>query len=127
MWGQAQCLPVEMVEPFLRWERDTWLDVEYGWDDFRLRLWLAMQGMWSWATVPSLVEHGAPSQSLIGNGGSQRVARRFAGENVACDQVDWRFDEAGLCLDRSFPPYASYMRASKIPVTLAKMRKIHGR
>lgn len=91
VWGQAQCLPRAYVKAFLEWEERTkpYPD-QPNYDDRRLGDFLKERRIPVRCTVPSLVEHGCPSDSLIGYSNKRRVARWFIGEDVSGLSVDWR-------------------------------------
>lgn len=86
--GIAMSMPREMIRDFLVWEA-AHVDSSLGGDDRRLCLYYAY-GIERrvWTTVPSLVEHGAPSDSLTGNGNGRRVATYWAGDRSATS-IDW--------------------------------------
>lgn len=85
--GQALVLPVAMVPEFLSWERAS-IDPEYQVYDSRLGLWMLQKKLQIWATCPSLVQHAAPGESLIGYSNRRRVAAVFIGGRSALE-VDW--------------------------------------
>lgn len=91
-WGQAVLLPVALAWDFLRWERahvtahGEFVKKHY---DTRVAMWLLKTKRPMWATVPSLIEHIAPSRSLLGFSHSRRVARWFAGADKSGLDFDW--------------------------------------
>jgi len=89
-WGGSVSLPMEMVFDFLKWERKH-VRPDYRWDDGRLALYL-VHGIRRpvWHTVPSLLEHGAPGESLVGNGdGIKRTSQAFIGIRRSGLEIDW--------------------------------------
>ena len=102
MWGVAQCLPAPYVKALLCWATNALNDPDYAdnvdthgipGDDWFLSRFLKKAKLKTWATVPSLVEHGLPKNSLMGHRQvrkDQRVARWFIGENVSALSVDFR-------------------------------------
>ena len=87
--GVAICLPHEFIEPFLDWEQKALSpDYDRNCDDSRVNLWAMETFHDVWATAPSLIEHADSNQSLI-QGGAERRARWFIGEDQSALEVDW--------------------------------------
>lgn len=87
--GPCTVLPAGWVRPFLDWARGS-VRADYKHDDRRLMAWLIWTGRIPvWHTVPSLVEHVAPSESLLGNSNRTRLAAYF---DPHVEQVDWSLD-----------------------------------
>lgn len=87
VYGVALAIPVEMVSDFLSWER-AHIKPAYPHDDRRIMLWMRARKMAVWATVPSLVQHGAPSASTLGHNNGRMVARQYIGDASALG-IDW--------------------------------------
>jgi len=87
-WGQAMCLPASMIPDWIAW-CDRHVDKSFRHDDTRLTLWLLYVQRPVFCTVPSLVEHGLPAQSLAGNSNRNRVARCFIGADADGTAIDW--------------------------------------
>lgn len=58
----------------------------YGADEMRLEL---RPDKKVWTTVPSLVEHGCPTQSVLAHFYPDNIARRFIGKDVSALSIDW--------------------------------------
>jgi hypothetical protein len=94
VWGQAQCIPRNYVDPFLRWYENRPEDVNPEFNDPKADDWILGQFLRRnkkqvWATVPSLVEHDCPSESLIGFSNRTKVARWYLGDDKSALSVDW--------------------------------------
>lgn len=89
VWGQAVLLPVPLWRMFFLWCDLHFNGDAYPHDDIRLMLFCLSKGLPVWTTVPSLVEHLCPSDSIIGYSNANRVARWFIGEHVSGTTVDW--------------------------------------
>jgi hypothetical protein len=86
--GIALSMPVPMISDFLCWQAQH-VDPALPDDDRRLCLYLVYGAKRRlWTTVPSLVEHAAPSESLLGNGNSRRVATWWA-DGTSATTIDW--------------------------------------
>lgn len=106
--GQALHLPGRHVAPFLRFvehveadpsRRDAdgrpCLHPTRPWkptgDDTRFVDYLRHTGLRVWATVPSLVEHALPADSLLGHSNASRTAHRFADDVCATPlELHWK-------------------------------------
>lgn len=85
-WGGAVVLPIDMAREFVDW-CDRHVDPAYPHDDGRLTLWAFWTGRRFWLTVPSLVEHLLPRDSLLGHhGGFKRTAAWYVDDPPA---IDW--------------------------------------
>lgn len=63
-YAQALCLPVPWIDEWLMWDR-TYLRQDRWTDDNRLGLWCQQHSLLVHTTVPSLVQHEAPSDSVV--------------------------------------------------------------
>ena len=95
IYGQAQCIPAYFIKPLLRWwdNKPEGHYTEYDdprYDDWILGQFLKKNRKEVWATVPSLVEHDCPSESLIGYSDRRKVARWYIGDDVSALSIDWR-------------------------------------
>lgn len=88
LWGLAIALPVEFIAPWLYW-CDRNVRPDYKHDDARLALFCMDTDSPGWYMTPSLVEHGAPGDSLLGNSNRGRVAHEFVGRDPGRPVVDW--------------------------------------
>ncbi len=88
VWGQATMLPTPHIPDFLSWV-DRHIRPEYKHDDRRVTFWLGATNRSAWAMIPSVVEHDAPSDSLVGHSDRRRTARHFLGEHVSGTRVNW--------------------------------------
>ncbi len=93
-WGYGFILPVDMVPSFLTWAEQPEIMDRFGWwgehDDVRMHGWLKSRGTpHTWCTVPSLVEHGLPQDSLMGHANRLRVATWFLGMETSALSIDW--------------------------------------
>lgn len=90
-WGNAAVMSTDMVRDYLAWN-EAYVDPEYELDDGRIGMWAKARGYPLWQTAPSLLEHVAPRDSLMGHANftsSRRVAMRFIGYEQSGLQVDW--------------------------------------
>ena len=90
IWGQAPCLPVGLIQPFLSW-CDEFIAADFKHDDSRLTLFCLVHKLPVWCTVPSLVQHLEPKRSLLGNANSNRVARWFERDPGPVNWADTTF------------------------------------
>lgn len=99
LWGQAQLLPTAWIPAMLTWvstpdhfskryDHDV-ATMPGTWDDRRVVAFLDAIDEVPLATVPSLVEHRCPSESLVGHANKTRVARWFLGEDRSALEIDW--------------------------------------
>ena len=95
--GQAILMPVDLVREFLLWEQANVLPA-FKHDDGRVAMWLQATQRVSWAPIPSLVQHRAPSGSTLGQNDHRRVARRYIGDLTSALAIDWTrgLDQAPL-------------------------------
>ena len=90
-WGVGIAMPVKHVEPALDWgEANKRRIANY---DMRLSRYFCHEGLWTYYTWPSLVDHD-DGPSLIDHG-SGRHAHRFLGRDQSALDVDW----TGTCLE----------------------------
>ena len=102
-WGVAPCLPVHTILPFLAWADNpsNWPSDAVGrmpdgsllvHDDYLLKVFLKRNGISSYLTVPSLVEHVGRERSLLGHNrsvGTQLLSAIFIGQNMDGSAIDW--------------------------------------
>lgn len=105
-WGQAMCLPVSMIPPWLAWVDENVMS-SFKHDDSRLTMWLLRTRCPVWCTAPSLVEHGLPGESLLGNSNRGRVARWYIGADKSALSIDWSMPGAVEGKGPSWVGYAS--------------------
>lgn len=79
VWGPAFCLPTQHIKPWLVW-CDEYVAPSFKHDDERLAMYLLSIEEPVWCTVPSLAEHLCATESLLGQGNKNRVARRYIGD-----------------------------------------------
>jgi hypothetical protein len=97
LYTQAYLMPRDWAVDALAW-CDRMIRPDYGWDDRRLVAYFAWERNEPiWGTCPSLVQHGCPSDSLLGNSHSRRVALTWRQDLPV---FDWE-------LPRPLPPVAS--------------------
>lgn len=95
LYSVAILLPAAMGPDYVAWaeeqRRDGVLkdDVRLD-DDHALKLYLRHLRRPMWGTVPCLVQHGAPADSLLGHSRRSRTSDFFLGEDVSGLDVDWR-------------------------------------
>lgn len=113
IWGQGYCLPSQFISPFLRWEAEH-IAPDFKHDDSRLAMFLLEHQRPVWATVPSLVEHALPSNSLLGQSNKGKVATWFCGHRKLDRDhwtKGWQTPPIGAnCLARSY--YRFYRKGS---------------
>ena len=86
--GPAVCFPRAVAEGLLIYAGH----VEQGADDAHVTDYCKKHGVARWTTMPSLVEHLCPNDSLVQNrkaDRSHRVASRFIGAEVSALSIDW--------------------------------------
>lgn len=93
-WGYGFVLPKDMVKEWLAWlviEEPKEHDPAWGeHDDWRMwQFLLARKTPHTWCTVPSLVEHGLPGESLMGHANKNRVATWYIGMDQKAEQYGW--------------------------------------
>ncbi len=88
-YAQAICLPVELIEMWLTWDQNN-LRQDRWTDDNRLGAFCYQYGLMVYTTVPSLVQHEAPSDSVIDKrmNNARRVSPYYIGDQSALD-IDW--------------------------------------
>ena len=95
IWGLGSVLPVGLIRRWMQWNRETVIK-EFPHDDTRLRWFLIEEGIWVWTTVPSLIDHGAPSDSVIGHNNRTRIARVFPGREFDALRLRWDIPDKPL-------------------------------
>jgi len=95
-WGAALVLPRPDVSVFLEWAAKH-VHPNNPHDDVRFNAWASYhRHVYTWCTVPSLVEHMAPTDSLVGNNPPiDRTARWFPGHDFDARTVDWELPPPG--------------------------------
>lgn len=76
--GQAVLMPVPMLKEFLAWERRT-CPAEMPYEDSRLYGFMAEHDLLTWNTVPALIEHLQPMNSILGFNNKGKIAAEFLG------------------------------------------------
>ena len=89
VWGQGFLMPTSWFRACLDWNAANLTEQVFIGDDTRVGYWLQAANTPTWLTVPSLIEHDAPSDSLLGYGNSRRVARRFIGTEGRGLERNW--------------------------------------
>ena len=90
-WSQGIVLPREIIGPWINWT-DLHCQPNIRSHDARLSVFLLMAQIPVLYTVPCLVEHDCPENSLIGNSRGphiRRVAGYFPGEQWSALSQDW--------------------------------------
>ena len=110
-WGQSTFMPTRILLEYRAWDRANlvqWYDPEilHPADDRRLEAFFFHTNRSVWLTIPSLIDHRAPSHSLIGFNRPDRVASQFIGPNVSGLTVDWRM--VGRVPRTSFKTWAKW-------------------
>jgi len=72
MYGGSWIIPLAWVDDYLRWVAAN-VPEEYGPGDRRIAYWVESRGMRVWQTVPNLIQHVLPQQSLLGHGNPKNV------------------------------------------------------
>jgi hypothetical protein len=83
----AVAMPVGWIDAFVNWGDQGWLKYGATGVDWRMREFAQVFGIPIYMTVPSLVEHGAPSDSLLPHSNRTRVARWFCDFDARL--IDW--------------------------------------
>jgi len=87
-WGTGFLMPTKWIPFFLSWEKRIF-EPSYKHDDVRISVFLLTYNLPSYATVPSLIEHVAPSESMLGQPNRTRVARVWKGFDFDAMSIDW--------------------------------------
>lgn len=87
VYGQATSLPTWMIPRLMKWEEAT-MDPACHHDDARIARYCIDHTIPIYATVPALVQHGAPSDSLLGQDNARRIAQSFQAERSALS-INW--------------------------------------
>jgi hypothetical protein len=93
-WPVGLCFPAHLVPSFLDYaEQPEIMDRNGYWEDHDdCRIWEWMKKInvrHTWCTVPSLLEHGLPSNSLMGHSNRLKVATAFIGLENSPLGIDW--------------------------------------
>jgi hypothetical protein len=89
LWGTATVLPIWLIPRYLQWSKSNVLD-EFHHDDFRFGMFCESQRLDCFCTVPSLTDHEADKESIVGNRSPlPRVARWYIGDDQSGLTVDW--------------------------------------
>jgi hypothetical protein len=87
LWGQGVMMPASYVPDFLRWGDEEWQHPDGAlpgaYYDSRMGAWARARRIPMYACVPSLVDHLAPSDSLLGYNNRTRVARHYLGDHIS--------------------------------------------
>lgn len=84
--GQGVLFPRHLLDDFLVWERRN-CPAEMKYEDTRLYGWMNESGLLTWNTVPSLIEHTQPMQSMLGFNNQGKVAAWYEKHPPV---IDWR-------------------------------------
>jgi len=93
VWGNSILFPTAMLQGILRWERKH-IKPDCYHDDERIAAYLKYgpgKGKKVWHPCPSLVEHTAPSDSLLGHNHPRRVNQVWIGDADPLE-IDWAKD-----------------------------------
>lgn len=88
-WGVALCFPTRIIRPMVEFCDEKPHVRNY---DRRLSVWLETNGIRTFYTVPSLVDHRPEKEnpSLVpGRRGASRIAHRFIGLGQSALGIDW--------------------------------------
>lgn len=87
VWGQGVMMSRGFIEDFIAWGDEEWRypagALRGAYYDSRMGAWMRARDLRGVAVVPSLVDHLAPSDSLLGYNNRTRVARRFIGSEIS--------------------------------------------
>jgi len=88
-FGISLCFPIEFLAALVRWER-THVKPDCPHDDTRVANYLKYGPIKKrvWHPSPSLIEHAAPSDSILGNSHPHRVAKVWVGDQDPLE-IDW--------------------------------------
>lgn len=87
-YGVALMMPVEYIRPCFDWI-ETELGIDYKHDDCGIGLFSVINGMTVFSTIPSLVQHIAPTKSLMqGHSRANKVSAVYEGKDIF-DKYDW--------------------------------------
>jgi len=82
--GQGVLFPVSLLQDFLLWEKiNCPFDMPY--EDTRLYGWMKERNLYTWNTVPALIEHTQPMQSMLGFNNKGKVAAWYEREITDID------------------------------------------
>lgn len=85
-WGGAVIMPAASVSEFVEWA-DANVPLAFPHDDRRITLWNLATGRTVWLTLPTLVDHAAPNESLVGHGGGPYRASFWLADDAT--GIDW--------------------------------------
>lgn len=124
VWGQAIVLPTHWIEPYLEWSEE-YIREGYKHDDVRLTVFGMVNNKRIWQTVPSLVEHKCPKDSLLGNNPPiTRTARHLIADDKDPAKLDWTKPRNPLYLGTSIEQYKSAIKPNKwAEIKRAKRRR----
>jgi ParB/RepB/Spo0J family partition protein len=86
-WGQAILMPGDQIEPCFDWITRT-LPADYKHDDCAISEYACVHGVQIMTTVPSTVQHLAPTASLLGFNNLRKVSKVWTGRDLSGE--DWR-------------------------------------
>jgi hypothetical protein len=85
-WGVGIVIPTDMIEPMIAWGDGRPEIPNY---DRRLSRWFGHQGIHTWYTWPSLVDHRDSPSLVPGRGSSGRRAHQFIGADASAVGLRW--------------------------------------
>lgn len=87
-YGVALLMPVEFIVPCFDWAEEM-LGSDYKHDDCAIGLYALINGLTVFSTIPSLVQHLAPTNSLMkGHNRESKVSAVYEGKNIS-GKYDW--------------------------------------
>lgn len=87
-YGVALMMPVEYIEPCFKWI-EAELGADYKHDDCGIGLYSLINGVAVFSTIPSLVQHIAPTESLMkGHSRASKTSAVYEGKEVF-GKYDW--------------------------------------
>ena len=85
MYGQAIIMPVKHIQKMFDWiDR---LEKGYRHDDTAIGTYASVNGIKVLSTIPSLLQHLCPTDSLLGYNNEKKVSRVWIGEDLS--HIDW--------------------------------------
>lgn len=103
-WGGTMAMPVDMARDFLAWE-ERMVPADYPHDDRRVTMYILTHYGTIWMTLPSLIEHTLPKESLLGHSNGRYRTAAWLAEDAR--GIDWT---------RGLPP----SKPVKAPTRIAK-------
>ena len=86
VWGGSTILPVEWIQPFLKWIRKCVRPDAPGTDDGRLGLYLHANNLGdTWHTCPPLLQHVCAPASLIAHNNATRISSAYRRDQPVYD------------------------------------------